>query len=953
MQSLSFVFFKLMIKLGRLKKSLAITLLTLLVGVGFYFANKSILETKDIDSQIHKIEALRNLQVFATEVVNPREMPFKAGSLKKDKSAYFSIQFEFYVSNYSKNPENLFQTGSFNSGIRVEQYGKSLSIIYSDAIGKGQYSIIELTNNLKQGKLYSLKIQALTKEFLRINFNGEITTIKSPTLVFSTQDFLIGGGFDDQRNYSGELINVVLKKTNYHSLIASALRKYPKDVGEALSFISQIGIFLAALIFLAIRKLRISHFYTINKSYKFLLLLIFAQVVLLIYFPFYRFVILGYLFLYTLGFPFQSHLIPKYFNSDKYLWVFSPLVGLGILSLVGAYFISFNMQIKLLVILPLLSILGWAFFQRNSLVAVFKEMIDIKNLLFDRIHDVFMYLTLCITPIIFILSYPALSIDGLTTPVRVGPDAALYASMSQYLLDGGTWFEANLRAQQFLGMTAGEITRYTNATMSWPFMYFYRWGLATFQSVFLLINGLDHIYRVLFTSLILPYLLTGGIVYYWLRERFQLSVFIAVSGAIGFIFNANLLNLWFEGFYGNAFSLCFYAFLYLAIDAYSADQKIALKERSGHLILIVFIFSVILVSYGEGLIFVLPPLIAMHFLCNLIIYKHINVRLYAYLLGGMLIAIIILLPCRFLVDWIILSIKQITEEGGNGYPQPYWALANEILGLNNLYAQVERFNGGIAFTRSHFNSVIAVSSTLLVLGVLFWYFFREKIRSTFGLSAYLLIGAFGLYIYKTSPMNNYGFMKMYIFILPILFVYFWATLSLIASKSKYRIFLANPKMLIASFVVLITLNGLSYILSYEKNSTKIPVSYFKDHEIFKDINLDNAVIYSLAKTKFPFILPAIIPGEWVTYAWDGKNFKTDQYFQKYLNRKIFLLYEGVCDIDGADSPPLNQILTGQTFSLIDSNLFVSDLLEEGVFSASKLQNLKMTEFCKKMQAENQ
>jgi hypothetical protein len=266
--------------------------------------------------------------------------------------------------------------------------------------------------------------------------------------------------------------------------------------------------------------------------------------------------------------------------------------------------------------------------------------------------------------------------------------------------------------------------------------------------------------------------------------------------------------------------------------------------------------------------------------------------------------------------------------------------------------QVERFNGGIAFIRSHFNSVIAVSSTLLVLGVLFWYFFREKIRSTLGLSAYLLIGAFGLYIYKTSPLNNYGFMKMYIFMLPILFVYFWAALSSIVFKTKFRILSTNPNRVFASITVLMIFNGLSYVLSYEKNSTKIPALYLKDHEVLKDININDAVIYSLAKTKFPFVLPAIIPGEWITYAWDGKNFRTDQYFQKYLHRKIFLLHEGECDLDSAGIRSIKQVSAGETLSLMDSNFLVSDMLEEDVFSIKKLQNLKIIESCKGLDANN-
>lgn len=934
-----------MVAVARLKKVIAIIVVALSIGMGVYFANKAILETKDINSQILKIEKLQSLEIFTADAVNPGKMPFKAGSLKRNKSAYFSLQFEFY-GIITKKHENLFQTGPFNSGVRVEQYGKSLSVIYPDAIGERQYSIVELTNNLQSGKLYSLKIQALSKDFLRINFDGNVITIRSPTLVFSTQDFLIGGGFDGQRNYSGVLLNVDLKKVNYHSLLASALRKYPKDLNETLSFIAQGGIFLAALIFLSIRKLKTEDICIFTKSYKSLFILMLTQAVLLIYFPFYLFVLVAYLFLFLLGFLFQKYLIPKYFNSDGYTWVFSPLVGLGILSLAGAYVIAFNMQIKLLVILPLLSALGWVVLRRNSLVAIFKKTTETKNLLFERMHDVFMYLTLCITPIIFILLYPALSIDGLTTPIRVGPDAALYASMSQYLLDGKTWFEANLRAQEFIGMSTGEITRYTNATMSWPFMYFYRWGLVAFQTVFLLMNGLEHAYRAVFASLILPYLLTGGLVYYWLRERFQLSICIAAAGAIGFIFNANFLNLWFEGFYGNVFSLCFYAFLYLSIDVFSADQKLVAKESRGYLILLAFIFSVILVSYGEGLIFVLPPLIAVHFLCNLIFYKRINVRLYAYLSAGVLIAIIILLPCRFLVDWIILTIRQVTEEGGNGYPQPYWALANEILGLNNIYVLVERFNGGVAFIRSKLNLAIATISSLIVMAVFIWYVVRGRIRAALGISAYLLVGVFGLYIYKTSPSNNYAYMKMYIFLLPILFVYFWVALCFFVHQVKFEILSANSKIVAISIAGLIFVNGLSYIVSYEKNTTKIPIAYIKEHEAFKGLKLDDAVIFSLAKTNFPYILPAIIPGEWITYAWDGKNFRMDEYFQKFQNKKVLLLYEGVCNIENQNLSSFNNILSGNKFSLIDSNLLVRDFLEHDVFNIGKLQSINLGNFCK-------
>jgi hypothetical protein len=62
----------------------------------------------------------------------------------------------------------------------------------------------------------------------------------------------------------------------------------------------------------------------------------------------------------------------------------------------------------------------------------------------------------------------------------------------------------------------------------------------------------------------------------------------------------------------------------------------------------------------------------------------------------------------------MISIKQVTEEGGNGYPQPYWASLNEILGLNNIYEAINSFNGGKAIERSRLGIVIASLSSAFI-----------------------------------------------------------------------------------------------------------------------------------------------------------------------------------------------------------------------------------------------
>ena len=45
--------------------------------------------------------------------------------------------------------------------------------------------------------------------------------------------------------------------------------------------------------------------------------------------------------------------------------------------------------------------------------------------------------------------------------------------MAQFYLDKGTWSLANSRNFEFIGMTAGEINRYADATMSWPVIGYY------------------------------------------------------------------------------------------------------------------------------------------------------------------------------------------------------------------------------------------------------------------------------------------------------------------------------------------------------------------------------------------------------------------------------------------------------------------------------------------------
>ncbi len=924
-----------------LRKPYPIIIALCFAFLGILVLNKQILNFKDVDRLSAKIQALGGAESFNLESASPSQFPIRLGGLKKNKSAYFLVDFKFigkYVSSY----ENLFQSAPYNLGIRLEQNGLSLALVVSNYTGKEKYSVVRLANQLQVGQLHHIKIEALTKEFLRVSLDGKETLIQSPDIIFSTEEFLIGSGFDLSRNYSGELINISFKKINYHSLVGSALRNYPRDMSAVLTLIAKGGAFLALALFFIFKKQRNYSFDPISLSRKWIFFLFAIQAIIIYGNPSYRYALMMYGYLLLIGFYPAMFFNSEYLRVDKYLWLFGPLVGFMILSLMGGYVIAFNHSVSLLLFLPVL------FFVPGALIRCVELRSAIARTHFNQnlrhvFHSGIFYLTIIVTPLALILTSPSLH-DGIldfvvSTPIRVGPDAALYARMAQFLLDGSTWSIAKLAIPDFMGMRVGEITSYTNATMDWPFLYFYRWGLVSFQSMYVILNGLDHIYRVAFTSMLIPHLFLGGIIFYWLRECFSVSLIASIAGAIGIIFNANLLNLWYEGFYGNSYSLCLYALLYLLVVQAQLWKVNKGEKYLRQYLLVSLVLASILISYGEGLLFVFIPLMGIYFLADLLVRKKINFRLYMMLLGCLALAIVIVLPCQFIYDWLVISIKQVTEEGGNGYPQPYWAFLNEILGLNNIYEGINSFNGGNAFERSRFSIAIASLSSAFIGLILFLGVKNEKNRylSLVNISAYVLTAIFVIYIYKTSPLNNYGYMKMYVFLLPLLFVYFFKACYEVGEFSRIGA-RSYGNSIAAAISAAMVLNGVSYLANYQKTSTLISPNHLLSHSKMKSLDTNDKVFFPVLKSKFPNTFPALIGAKWITPAWEGRKIEGDRYFENLLDRNIFLFIEkDKCTI--LPNGMGNFFYEDENFIIADSGKSLRSQLVDGYLSKEILNRM--------------
>ena len=659
-----------------------------------------------------------------------------------------------------------------------------------------------------------------------------------------------------------------------------------------------------------------------------IILLLLTQLLSLYSFSTYKQTLLLYLFLTLIGLSFYQLIIPNFMEPRKYFYIFSPLLGLLILVVFGSYLIAYNLPPKFLLVLPFVSILLIAFIGRkssaNEIFKSFKLILSKES----RLREILLFLTFIVMPLILLLTYPV-GLFNPSTPFRVGPDAALYSYMAQYLLDGGTWLKANLRTSDYSGMDVGLITKFSNNTMDWPFLYFYRWGLVTLQICNTLINGMDHAFRSSFSSMLLPYFFLVGLIFYWLKEIFKISSFISIIGAVGFGFNVNIINLWFEGFYGNIFSLCLYCFLYLIIVLYLSKKELDGNDSIKFFILTSLLFSAILVSYGEGLLFVLPCIIFLKLITDAVIYRYLNYKLYFYLAFSLFIGIIIVLPCKFLLDWLVISLKQVFQEGGNGYPQPYWASINEILGFNNIYKNFSIENAGLLIQRTLFNKFIYILSSVFIIFILFrsYIYHKDKENITIYLISYLLLIIFGILSYFKNPNNNYGFMKMYIFLLPILFVYFWYAID--------RFFQNHKDKFISSIMVIFLLNGLSYIYSYSISSYIVEEKYISEHRHMKALNLKESVILPMVSTNYPFFLPSILSGVYFTSGWNRISLDEFPQYSKYLDKKILLLIEKNKLLDYKFNPE-RVIYEGTSLIIIDSGFYVVDTLDKNQINFYKI-----------------
>ncbi|MCE1274450.1 MAG: hypothetical protein LWW75_08005, partial [Chlorobiales bacterium] len=535
-----------------------------------------------------------------------------------------------------------------------------------------------------------------------------------------------------------------------------------------------------------------------------------------------------------------------------------------------------------------------------------------------------------VTPVVLVLIYPVLTAGYMTSVYRVGPDMMQYAKMADYLMNGGSLELSRLRAGEFSGMTPGEMNRYADATMSWPLMNYFRWGITFYQVIFAKISGASHSYQVAFISMVIPYLLEAGMVYVWLRRISGFMAVVAFSGFMLSAFNVNLLNLWYEGFLGNAYANVLLLWV-VTLHAQMMDDDDANRNvRWEYALLVGFVMAALFLSYGEVLLFVFPLFFFMTITAEFLVYRQVRWNNHFTLAVGGLLGLLTVLPCNYFFDWAVLTVKQLLHEGGNGYAQPLWAMPNEILGLGDIYSYLTIDKAGKLMERTSLDMVLGVLLIVVVAVFVSVDLAKDPRRSkVLKIAALMIMVTSGVLVYLKSPGNNYTYMKVYVLFAPLMAIAFVGGVEQCPRKTE-ELQVARRLVRLMVFAFPVVLNGVLYVVQYVRQETVIEKKQMELARAAKYIDFTNALIipYNLGNKRV--IYTAIMPALWaVPEFWNKKNWSDKPYYRIHSGKKLYLLAEKERDVTYKVNG--NVVFENGAYLIVDTKKCIQDVCSDNKY----------------------
>jgi hypothetical protein len=893
-------------------------------------------------------------------VYRNREMvraPMEIGPGGRSKYAYVKMSMYFRVHN-DENYIDLFQTDDYNKGARLEFHNSDAAFIVANSRKSEGYDVYVIPEKIIKNRWYRLEVEVQNKGYVIASLDGkEICNAMDNGVFASMNRLVIGRGFDKDRVFDGDIdklevrtgdwpkfmLNLKMFKHFNYEIYIDKLVVRTGDLPGLLLKLKQFKhlnyeIYFRLLSNVIILVLALTLWWkgrkndvekrivvAVKEQQRFLIpISLVIQVLLMWRFEAYRSAVSGYAMLFVMGWGIYPLIVPPDIMRLRSIYVIWPVIGMIGLSILGGYLIgysvdpSFYLALCVTCVLVLLAINVTLNRKRFLLAAgMFKE----------DVADIVIYGTLLITPVVLVLIYPVLATGFSTSVYRVGPDLMQYTKMVDYLMNGGTLALSKMRASEFAGMTPGDMNRYTDATMSWPLMNYFRWGLTFYQVMIGKITGVSHSYQIAFVSMVVPYLLEAGIVYVWLRKLNGSLAFTAYFGFVLISFNVNMLNLWYEGFLGNAYANVLFLLIIMLLAMMMEKEHTGFRERSAYVLLIGFVMAALFLSYGEVLLLVFPFFSFMVIVAEFLVYRNIRLSNYLILIAGGLLGLAIVWPCNYVYEWAVLTLKQLLQEGGNGYPQPLWAMPHDILGYGDIYSYLTIDKAGKPMERSVLDTLLGLP---LVVGLMSFTIFdvmRDQRRSrVLNIAVMMIIATAGLIVYKKSPNNNYTYMKVYVLFAPLLVIAFVSGIERWSRKTVEWEGTRMIRLLVLSLPVI--LNGLLYVLQYVSQETVIEKKQMVLARHVRGLNFDNVLMvpYNLGVKRV--IYTAIMPGMWaVPEYWNQKKWGSNPYYRIHSGKKLYLLAEKEKNV--RYNVKGDVVFDDGSYLIVDSKKRVEDVLCDG------------------------
>ena len=134
--------------------------------------------------------------------------PVRLTDIVVTKDAYFEISLQFRAQEMAGHP-NLFQTGDYDTGIRVELSNGALAAVVGNEKQPDAPASLLISKNIEPGRWYDLHVAALKNGFVTARLSDNPTLkLEGEHIAFSANNFWIGQGFDSTRRFTGDIRNV-------------------------------------------------------------------------------------------------------------------------------------------------------------------------------------------------------------------------------------------------------------------------------------------------------------------------------------------------------------------------------------------------------------------------------------------------------------------------------------------------------------------------------------------------------------------------------------------------------------------------------------------------------------------------------------------------------------------------------------------------------------------------